>query len=259
MAELDLSYHIDLYTGLHIGTGVGFAKMVDDTVCRAGPAKGSGVRLPCIPGSSVKGKVKSRCEALANRMDIRICQDRKCKHDLCLICRLFGSPYTPGGLYFSDAVLIQEWQNIAKPHNGQTVQNPFELSIVRTGNKVERATRTVEPEFLFSHEQTADGLRFEGSIIGEVNARSQNDISTELPLEIWMLVVGMQSVDKIGGLRSRGSGRCRIRVNEINVDGQSFTYDQLITMLGQDDYLLGLSEYDKRNKSNTSFTNSSTG
>lgn len=246
MVEVNLSYYIDLYTGAHIGTGMGFAKMVDETVYRAGKGKGGGVRLPYIPGSSLKGKVKSRCEALAKRLNIRICNERKCKHDLCLLCRLFGSTFVPGSIHFSDAILVQEWKDIAR----RDIHDPFELSIIRTGNKLERATRTTEQDFLFSYEQTSDGLRFQGSIEGEVNTRPQEDILKELPLELWILIVGLQSVDKIGGGRSHGLGRCSIRVNNIN--GKDYRYNQLLELLGQDEYPLGLSEYDqKRNDSDS--------
>lgn len=245
MAKVDLIYHIDLHTGIHIGSGLGFAKMVDETICRAGSAKGDGAKLPYVPGSSVKGKVKSRCESLANRLNIRVCKDRKCKQNLCVICRLFGSPFTPGGLRFSDAILVKDWENIAD----HRIQDPFELSIIRTGNKLERATRTTEQDFLFSYEQTADGLRFEGAITGEVNILPQDaKLYSQLSMEIWLLIVGLQLVDKIGGGRSHGLGRCSINVDKIN--GNDLQQNQILNLLGQDEYPLGLSEYDQRNNNN---------
>jgi len=189
---------------------------------------------------------------LANRMNIRMCGEQRCKRNPCIICRLFGSTYTPGRLHFSDALLVQEWQRIVQSDNRQTAQNPFELSIVRMGTKLERATHIVEPDFLFSFEQTADGLRFKGSIVGQVDVRSHSGVSTDLPLEVWILVVALQLVDKVGGLRSRGLGRCKISVNEVKIDeNTSLTYNQLIDLLRQDDYLLGLTEYEQRNNSNT--------
>ena len=54
MTRIDLTYRIHVLTAMHIGTGMGFARMIDDLMVRAGPARGDGTRLPYIPGSSLK-------------------------------------------------------------------------------------------------------------------------------------------------------------------------------------------------------------
>jgi CRISPR/Cas system CSM-associated protein Csm3 (group 7 of RAMP superfamily) len=274
MNHIDLTYCIQFSTPFHIGTGLGFAKMVDDLVTRAGPAKAEGVRLPCIPGSSMKGKVRSRCEAIAKTLGLRVCgisdsqsegeaaeaepsdrtprrkDGRKCKVNLCIICRLFGSPYSPGHLQFSDALLESEWQQMGyrlgrDQEAERETTDPFALAVVRAGNKLERATRTVESDFLFSLEHTADGLLYKGSIAGQVDTRPVQGMSVLLPLEGWLLTVGLLALDKIGGLRSRGLGRCRISVTCLKVDGGSDLAEGLNDLLAQEDYLLGLSEYEK--------------
>lgn len=244
MTLIELTYHIRLSTPLHIGTGTGFARMVDDTVVRAGSAKGEGERLPCIPGSSVKGKTRSRCEAIANMLGLNLCDERKCKRNPCIICRLFGSTYVSGFLYFSDALLIREWQAVGRPLTGNSGANPFSLATVRTGNKSERATRTVEPDFLFSHEYAAKDLQYEGTIKGQVNSRETQGIELPLPLEGWLLIVGLQAVDKIGGLRSRGLGRCRVEVQSLFVNAETENLaENLNELLTKEDYILGLDDY----------------
>jgi CRISPR/Cas system CSM-associated protein Csm3 (group 7 of RAMP superfamily) len=220
MTLIELTYRIRLLTPLHIGTGTGFARMVDDTVVRAGAAKGEGVHLPCIPGSSVKGKTRSRCEAIGNMLGLDLCDKRKCKRNPCVICRLFGSTYVSGNLYFSDALLIREWQAVGRPLTNDTGSEPFALATVRTGNKSERATRTVEPDFLFSHEYAAKDLEYKGTIHGQICTREIEGMGQPLPVEGWLLVVGLQAVDKIGGLRSRGLGRCRIEIKELFINDQ---------------------------------------
>jgi CRISPR/Cas system CSM-associated protein Csm3 (group 7 of RAMP superfamily) len=260
MARIELLYHLRLLAPLHIGTGTGFAKMVDDLTVRAGPARGSGAQLPCIPGSAVKGKVRSRCEALAQTLKLSVCTvptdrseqetrgERRCKRHLCVICRLFGSPYTAGPLHFSDALLTKEWQ-IAGTRLGRDIGtdreivDPFALTVVRTSNQIERTTRTVKPDFLFSLEHTADDLQFGGSIIGQITPRPINGLNVTLPLEGWLFVVSLQAVDKIGGLRSRGWGRCHIAITSLKVDGTELTAD-LNGLLAQEDYLLGVAEYE---------------
>ncbi len=248
MVSMELRYRVDMVTSLHIGTGTGFAKMVDDMAVRAGPTRGGGVPLPCIPGSSMKGKTRSRCQALAHGLGLRACgEPRWCKKNLCVMCRLFGSPLTQGALRFSDALLVADWQHLAHPVDGtrRTARDRLVLSLVRTGNKVERATRTVEPDFLFSIEQSAEGLRFEGSISGRVDPLQQLGLSSPLPVEGWLLLIGLQTVDKLGAGRSRGLGRCRITVTHLMVDGRNLL-PQLAELLGQDEAILGVSEYETR-------------
>jgi CRISPR/Cas system CSM-associated protein Csm3 (group 7 of RAMP superfamily) len=206
---------------------------------------GSGVRLPCIPGSSLKGKVRSRCEALARSFGLRLCVkgDRVCKRNPCIVCRLFGSAYTPGRLRFADALLTEPWRLLARPEPGkeaEATRDPFVLSAVRTGNKLERATRTVEQDFLFSLEYTADRLQFAGSIHGHLDDRTFAGEALVLPAEAWLLIVGLQLVDKLGGGRSRGSGRCRITVSHLSINGG----ENLVGNLPHDDCLLGLSDYE---------------
>jgi CRISPR/Cas system CSM-associated protein Csm3 (group 7 of RAMP superfamily) len=247
--QLEVDYRVNLSTALHIGTGTGFVRMIDDLFVRAGPAKGEGARLPCIPGSSIKGKSRSRCEAIAKMLNLRICGDsaeRKCKKNPCILCRIFGSTFNQGTLHFSDALLAQEFTKLATPRRGESRSDPFVLSIVRAGNQVERATRTVEPDFLFSMENTAEELQFTGSVIGAIESQHTDEINAPLPLEAWLLIVGLRAVDKIGGLRSRGLGRCRITLTKLIVDDkkeQDLASD-LSNLLSREDYLLGLSEYE---------------
>jgi CRISPR/Cas system CSM-associated protein Csm3 (group 7 of RAMP superfamily) len=254
VTRLNIAYRAGFSTSLHIGTGLGFAKMIDDLFVRAGPARGEGARLPCIPGSSIKGKTRSRCEAIARMLDLNVCGDstqRRCKTNPCILCRIFGSTFNQGTLRFSDAQLVKELRKLASPPPGEKSPDPFALSVVRAGNKLERATRTVEPKFLFAMENTAEELQFEGSITGWVESPHAGDIDGPLPLEGWLLIIGLGAVDKLGGLRSRGLGRCRIAVTELVIDGKTDENlaGDLTDLLSRDDYLLGLSEYEVRNSS----------
>ncbi len=248
MTRLDITYRIYLATPMHIGTGMGYAKMIDDMVTRAGPARGAGARLPCLPGSSIKGKARSRCEALASTLRLKICGERKCKMNPCIVCRIFGTAFSPGGLQFSDALLDRKMSVFARlpGSSRESAADPFALSAVRAGNKMERATRTVEPDFLFSIEHTADQLQYEGSIKGQVDDRNSQELNLRMPLEGWLLTVGLLSVDKVGGLRSRGMGRCRITITGFVVEGreEEDLAGDLADLLFEEDYLLGLSEYE---------------
>lgn len=222
MTRVEIAYRIELLTPLHIGTGMGFARMVDDMVVRAGPARGAGARLPCVPGSSVKGKARSRCEALARAMNLGPCGEVKCKNNPCVICRLFGSPFVAGTLHFSDALVPEEMSAFARTagvDEGKTF-DPFSLSTVRAGNKLERATRTVQPEFLFSIEHASEHLHLEGAVSGQIGGDQTSGSDAGALLAVYLLIAGLQSVDKIGGLRSRGLGRCRITIAQFLIEGK---------------------------------------
>lgn len=223
MIRVEITYRIELMTPMHIGTGVGFARMVDDTVVRAGPAKGNGARLPYVPGSSVKGKARSRVEAIARAMDKSICGDVKCKNRPCAICLLFGSPMFQGSLHFSDALLPKEMSAFARAADSTSNEkdhDPFSLSTIRAGNKIERATKTVQPDFLFSIEHAADRLQLEGSISGQIGDEKAGANDASELFAVYLLVVGLLSIDKIGGNRSRGLGRCQVSIARLIIEGE---------------------------------------
>lgn len=86
--EVRLEYRVNLTTPLHIGTGMGFAQMVDDTLVRAMSKEKSGsyapdLRVPYIPGSSLKGKLRYQTQRLADLFGIKVCartqEERVCK------------------------------------------------------------------------------------------------------------------------------------------------------------------------------------
>lgn len=259
MRLLHLEYRVRFCQAMRVGAGLGFARIVDDSIVRtAGP--GPGPWLPYIPGSSIKGRVRSHCQqlgyALSRSMDqagrkskLMPCDAvRVCKNDPCVQCRLFGSPFTPGSLRFSDARLSQEMQALLglSDSSQPSAQDPFVYSQARTGIKLERATRTVEPDFLFSLEHADPDLVFEGSITGLINLRPPLPGTEQgLPAELWLLVVGLRMVDKLGGMKSRGLGRCRIEITRLVTDGCNDLTTRLDELLGEGDSLLGVDYYDE--------------
>ena len=64
--HLELSYTLRQETAAHVGTGMGFTKMVDDLVARAGPEQIASHGLPYLPGSGVKGVVRQAARELAS-------------------------------------------------------------------------------------------------------------------------------------------------------------------------------------------------
>lgn len=95
---------IIIKTGLHIGTGRGYdIGGVDSPVIKT--SKG----IPYIPGSSLKGKIRSLLEIFYKK-SINDKGRHECNDDSCNICLLFGSPNLnkQTRLLFRDSFLDEE-------------------------------------------------------------------------------------------------------------------------------------------------------
>jgi hypothetical protein len=85
----------------HVGSGYGLAGRIDAAVRRDGNG------LPFVPGSAVKGKLRHAAREVASSLGIYICDNDDClpgtQGGACAVCRIFGSVFTPGLLFASDA------------------------------------------------------------------------------------------------------------------------------------------------------------
>ncbi|MEM2910437.1 MAG: RAMP superfamily CRISPR-associated protein [Nitrososphaerota archaeon] len=76
------------------------------------PTKGT--YKPVIPGSSVKGALRSSLSRVAYAFQMSICSDRPSSYDSCDACYLFGAPGTSGHTYVSD--FVGEFQTLLLTH-----------------------------------------------------------------------------------------------------------------------------------------------
>jgi len=199
---------ICLKSNLHVGSGFGFARIVD--LMSVKDANG----LAYIPASTIKGKLRSACSKIAFTLldeqdflsrESKICQKLSkdvCKHedpkDRCIICRLFGSPYAEGKLIFKDAVINED---DADKITTLSYINRFridEQNEIRSSVKLSRRLRISSPQNLFTVESTSKKLTFSGSIYAkeELTDQEQN-----------LLKYGLKILSHIGGQKSRGLGR----------------------------------------------------
>ena len=159
-------------------------------------------------------------------------------------CRLFGSTFTPSGLRFSEAHLIPDL-NYEFSHEGENRQEDrFMSEQVRAGIQMQRASRTVEQGHLFSIEHTDANLIFEGSITGFINNRTQAGVPPSFPAELWMLIASLRMVDKLGGQKSRGLGRCKFEPTLLKVDGNLHDAKQIDALMNNEDSVIGVELYD---------------
>ena len=187
---------------------------------------------PVLPGSSLKGKLRSTCEALAHALGLSACMLNSkasgvpCASDIqffskfrkkyqeaqregvacrlqwidentCDICKLFGSPLRASRLRISDGAL-QEWASVVQ---------------VRDGVVIDRDSQTAVDRLKYDYEVIPAGSRF------EIQIDLENPTESDLAL-LGAAVFEWHAGSSIGGFTSRGLGRFRlenIQLAEVNL------------------------------------------
>lgn len=207
---------IFLKSNLHIGSGFGFARIIDHTSIK------DAEKLVYIPGSTIKGKLRSICKKIALTLDDKhfwnkdekICQTLEkpdvCKYETiaehCVICRIFGSPFMEGRFLFSDAKLERTEAEKIKVLSKISRFRVDEQDEVKNSVKLSRVRRISDPQHLFTLESVSKRLKFEGvihvrdalnQILNEDLVKAENDL----------LKYGLRSLTHLGGQKARGLGR----------------------------------------------------
>jgi CRISPR/Cas system CSM-associated protein Csm3 (group 7 of RAMP superfamily) len=221
-------YNLEIkFTGnFAVGSGFGFARLVDRTSTR----DEHGVAI--IPGSTVKGRLRSICKRLAVALSngskinldgtevdiIPICQSRGevdvvaalCKdpQHQCAICRLFGSPLFPSSYRFSNFTLMPAEAEIVRQRTAfRLMQNPADAEWVTRVHK-NRYTGAAVTQALYCLEQVpAQEFVYHGQMTGP----------ELIGIEKQLIVEGLKCLTHLGGNRSRGLGRMRISCPQLGV------------------------------------------
>lgn len=192
-AKIKISGNIELLSGLHIGGSSAFAAIgaVDSPVI-----KDAITNLPIIPGSSVKGKMRS---LLAQAFNKKIAENPN--QDDAKITRLFGAS-TGGGpdgkqlvkgrLLFRDSFLSNK-----EELNNKGVRTFTETKFENT---IQRITSVANPRQI---ERSIRGSVFNFELIYELES------VTEVEADFDTIKAGMQllELDYLGGNGSRGYGK----------------------------------------------------
>ncbi len=191
-AKLEITGVIEILTGMHIGGPEAFAAIgaVDSPVVKD-PLTG----LPVIPGSSLKGKMRT---LLARQYNERPAAgpsgDAEC------ILRLFGSAGKGknrcGRLLFTDA-LMSNWEELRKKGLTSRTEVKFE-------NTINRLTGVANPRQI---ERVVRGSEFPLSLIYE----TEDGIPVQEDFRLIKEGLRLLENDYIGGNGSRGYGKVRFR------------------------------------------------
>jgi CRISPR-associated protein Csm3 len=206
-AKIEITGEIEVVTGLHIGAQNAYSAIgaVDSPVIRDPLTK-----LPIIPGSSLKGKMRTLLAR--SRSDKLLLND--CSHDCPEILRLFGSSGTvadkSGGradeenkesksehsrLQFSDCFL---------KNAEELIKRDVPLTEVKYENTISRATSGATPRQI---ERVVRGAVFDFRLIYDLDDPERAAKDFEVISEGFRLLHS----DYLGGHGSRGSGRIEFK------------------------------------------------
>lgn len=201
-------------TGLHIG---GSAEQIEiggvDLPIIKHPVTGE----PYIPGSSLKGKMRSQMEKKLGKFtsDGKPCG---CGQPDCFVCKIFGPHMNPRHNLGSTRILVrdayfnkdtkEEYEKLAKEKGLSYIEK-------KTENLVLRTTGTAKDPR--SQERVPAGAKFYIEIVIQVyDADNENDL-------IDFIKEGLRQVQStyLGGFGSRGSGK--VSFHDMKLDGNIFT------------------------------------
>ena len=209
---------IEAVTGMHIGgSGAGYEiGGVDQTVIR--DVRG----YPYIPGSSLKGKMRSLLEWSTGRItggngendprkigDVHHCRDSECP-----VCRLFGSSATDGRLAGPTRVLVRD----ANPDQStrefmDKLEQEYGLFKVevKTENSINRIKGSVDYG-LRSQERVHPGATFDFEIVMSAFQVEGCEVEDADMVEHLLEAMRLLEDSALGGGGSRGSGQIRFHV-----------------------------------------------
>jgi CRISPR/Cas system CMR subunit Cmr4 (Cas7 group RAMP superfamily) len=221
--RLRIAYTLTFATAFHCGTGVREG-LLDRTVVRDGQG------YLYIPGSTFKGTLREHCEHLARFYDQPgIASPHNAEAALLglgtgqptMIARIFGSQNRPGQLFFDDARQSDTTQYDSPERGGQGKYLRLQVTTA-TQVRLDRTTRTAVPGALYSSEFGTSDLTFEGIIQGWLACRSIPSLSAtgQTPTySLLLLLAGLRLVERLGGNKSTGKGRCVCQITEMEING----------------------------------------
>lgn len=205
MKSFTIEVEVKTDSVLHIGTGEGFAGIIDKRTLTHFRNK---KRFPIIFGHTVKGIIRDEFRKLS-------CI---CEIDNNLESELFGEENEQGKVYFSPWQLADDMVSLFDE------VDTSHLFDVKASNQIIRSRRVAKPEHLFTHEIVQNNMIWSGNISGSDDSEQfVNGISDALLL----LLLSIKNVKRIGGKRRSGTGACTIEVKSIQIDQKRYTREQV--------------------------------
>ena len=243
--RIELTYELAFQTPFHCGTGLR-AGLIDRAVVR------DAAGYLYVPGSSIKGALRMHCEGLS-RLYEQADEDMQAgidsPHDtkkalwgmgnrITMVTRIFGSQRHPGRLFFDDARQSEENQRQydSKERGGKGKYRRLQTDLY-TQVRLDRPTRTAVPGALYTSEFGTRDIVFQGNIIGWLECTPIEDLPKKPTYALLLLLAGLHALERLGGNRSTGKGKCRCNITHLLINGEACTEEQWKSWLGHLDAL----------------------
>ena len=190
-------------TVLHVGTS-STSKIgeVDNPVLKIYYIeKGNIVKVPVIPGSTIKGIFRTFFESLARGQGEEVCdifktKDKKNLEKPCIACRVFGNQSLASHVYFFDAL----------PKNIEKYKSVY---TTRIGVSIDRFFGAARPGLLRTDEYVIPGIDWDFEL-RVFNLNLDSDSLKEARIFRQVLKYFVTSGLQFGGKRSTGAGLVRL-------------------------------------------------
>ena len=225
--RLDLKYEIVWQGRWHVGSGYQ-AAATNRLLQRMGGVDGT----PFVPGSQIKGVLRHQCERFALALGLEAINphagieedDQKLVEHFkplagssLVVDRLFGSRYQGECLFVTNAEPVPSGEKAEKT-----------ATAVQPRIALDRVTGTVMEQHLFTTEFAEGGANLQGTLRARHPACVLTQEEGGFPYEYALLLAALMSLDALGGDKSVGLGRCKIRLKEETLcwNGQSISLDE---------------------------------
>ncbi len=202
---------LEVVTGLHIGAGNEKIEIggVDNPIIKHPITK-----LPYIPGSSIKGKMRSLLEWDKDLVEKSRGKVHKCNDPDCEICKLFGnssqdSVQGPTRLIARDAFLTKEYMD--------KIKTGIEITEIKKENTIDRIRAVSNPRDM---ERVSPGACFDFEMVLRIFDEKDYGCLATLRRGLNLL-----QKDYLGGSGSRGYGKIIFRDLKIVENGKEEPFD----------------------------------
>lgn len=195
-----INYKIETLSDMHIG---GASTILPSGVDNALIKDNNG--NPFIPGTSLKGVLRSTFERLLNATGKTVCEifgKNMGGCGKCLVCNLFGGGHKPGMLKIRDAFLLSDGSS-----NRERVY-------IRDGVAIDRKTGKSLPGAKYDLEVVEKGTTFEGQMVIE-NTSTDEGHYTYLGGLLSLVKFFNEFVASIGAGTSKGLGNIKITLTSL--------------------------------------------
>jgi CRISPR-associated protein Csm3 len=219
---MNLNKHVTLSGIIHCDTGLRIGGSKDDI--EIGGMDNPIIRhpitnLPYIPGSSLKGRLRSLLELKYCPVTQKTGAPCGCGKETCIVCKMFGAHKNtkhnlgPTRVIVRDANLTEESERILRDAQEEKGVNFAEI---KTENWIDRKSGRAGHGGLRTQERVPAGTDFQFEIVLRIFDGDDEDVILDY------LAESIQMVQKeyLGGSGSRGYGK--VRFLDVLIDGQPF-------------------------------------